>query len=312
MFIKNSLSLFVNNINISFKAMLYRLVVVSVCTAIVALISSINLNVILFSEEASNFIDSLRAALSSFIGANYSFDMKVAESYDALMNLVKANISSVIGTIIGIAAFAYVENFLLGVCHFAVTKCVNAHMSSITKLGFTEAIFSSLGTAAPFEAIYAAIKILVVILTVALCGVFAIYTIAYLSLFALIIAVWGMIVIISFYLTITAPCRPSVVNGLGVTAAFKAKYDSKKFWTCFGSFVLALTVAIVVNVLFFATTFGAGLMISLPLTTLFFACLKLVVYYNLNDRKYYIDIDTIITPVKLREDGELLDKVDAE
>lgn len=312
MYIKNSLSLFINNVNLSFKAMLYRLIVASVFTALIAVICDVNMSVITKSAELKDFFDSIRGAISGFLGADYSFGKNVAETYGALIALIKENVSSIIGVSIVAFLLIYVETFLLGVSHFALTYCVNSHMASLTKTGFFEALFSSLKVSAPFEALYAAIKNIVVILTLALSGLFAVYTMEFLSIFSLIISTWLLIFIFSMYLTVTVLFRPNVVNGAGVGAAFKTKFEGKKFWTCFGSFVLSFTVGIIVNVASFLTTFGAGLIISLPLTALFFACLKLVVYYNVNNKKYYIDIDHIVTPVTLREDGELLDKVDAE
>lgn len=312
MFIKNSLSLFINNINLSLKAMLYRLIVVSLFTALIAVVCDVNMSVITDSAELKDFTESIRSALSGFLGADYSFGKDVAETYGALSALISANAPSIIGVIIISFIIVYIETFLLGISHFALTKCVNSHMQSLTKIGFFEAIFASLRSSAPFEALYAVIKTLVVILTLAVSGLFVVYTMEYLSLFSMIIGTWIMIFLFSMYLTLTVLIRPCVVNGAKTSAAFKTKFGRKKFWTCFGSFVISLTVGIVVNVVFFLTTFGAGLMISVPLTALFFACLKLVVYYNVNDKKYYIDIDNIVTPVILREDGEFLDKVDVQ
>lgn len=313
MSVKNSLALFVNNINLSFKAMLYRLVVVVVCTAIMYLIVNLNLRIIVNSWAMNDFIEAIKEMVANFTKVELStLGQNLSDRYRALMGFIGEHIGSVIGSVIGVIIMVWVENFFLGLSHSAITKVVDAHMSSLTKLGFMEALFVSLKTAALFEAIYSLIKMLIVAFTIILCMVFVVFTIEYLTIFSLVIAVWLLILLISLFLNATALFRPSVINGVGVRASFKMKVSKKQYWTNLASFIVMFTVAIVINVITFSTTFGAGLMISLPISALYFACLKLVIYYNANNRKYYIDIDNIVTPVILREDGELLDNVDVE
>ena len=310
--IKNSVLLFANNINLSFKAMLYRLVVVAVCAGLVVLVVTLNLSVVTESAQAADFFASIKATVGGFLTADFSAFKDISATYKALMALVGEHIGSVIGASVGALLIFWAEEFLLGLSYFAMTKVVDGHMSSLKKTGFMEALFSSFELSMPFEALYALVKILLTAITVGLLVFFVAYTIEFLSVFSLVFAMWLLIFIFSAFYTLTAVSRPSVSDGCGVKTAFASGYGGKNFWADFGSFALAFTVSIVVNVLFFITTFGAGLTISLPLTSLYFVCLKLVIYYNVKNRKYYIDIDNIVTPVKLRKDGELLDNVDAQ
>ena len=291
--------------------MLFRLVVASLSVLSVTLVCNTSLSAILNSAELKAFFESVIAAINGIWSGNTAFDGSVQSAYEDLLALVSSNVSSITGAIIATAIIIYVENFLLGISHFALTKIVNEHMSSLTKVGFFEAIFSSLKSAAPFEALYALCKIAAVAATLFISGLFASLAAEVLSFYSIIIAIWMAIFILSVLLTVTVKFRPCAVNGSPIRYAVLSA-SAKKFWTVCGSNVLTVTVWLVINIVFFLTTFGAGLMISLPLTALFFACLKLVAYYNLTDKKYYIDIDTIVTPVILREDGELLDKVDVQ
>ena len=310
--VKNSLSLLVNNINLSFKALLYNLVVVGVFSALLVVVVELNLSVITGSAEAADLIAKLSNSFGDFIGGNYDFINELVDSFSVFLKFVGEHLSSVFWAIGLGALIIYVESVLLGVGNYTITKIVDAHMATISKLGFFETLISSLNRSLPFEALYALIKTVGILLLIGLLYLIFVLTIGFLSLFSLILVSWIAIFLVSLFFTVTALFRPSVINGTSVTAAFKTRISGKQFWIDLGSFVLSITVAIVINIMFFLTTFGAGVIISISLTGLYFACLQLVIYYSANDKKYYIDFDNIVTPKGLREDKELLDKVDIE
>lgn len=310
--VKHSLSLFVNNINLSFKALLYNLIVLVAFTALIVLVVRYNLSVITSSAQAADLVSSITNSFAKFAAGDMTFIAEITERFTAFFSFVLENLSSVIWAIVLGSLIFYVENVVLGVCNYTLTKVVDAHMATISKLGFIEALISSLKSSLPFEAIFTLVKAVVFVLIGGLSFLFVWLTIPYLTVFSLIIAIWLSIFLIALFFTVTALFRPSVINGSGIKAAFKARVEGKQFWLNLASYVLSITVAIVINVTFFFTTFGAGVIISFSLTGLYFACLKLVIYYNINNRKYFIDYDNIVTPKGLREDKELLEKVDVE
>ena len=307
---KHSLSLFANNLNLSFKALLYYLIVFASFTGLFTLVLNLNLSVITNSPEAVALVDSVTDAFGTFINGDYSFIGDLNEKLSAFIALIGAHLSSIFWSVgLGILLL-YLEGVVMGVGNYTLVKLVDSHMATISKPGFIETMISDLKSSLPFEALYMLVKTVMVIIVFATGYLVGLLTIRFLSAFALIIAVWVVVFLLALFFTATALFRPSVIHGLGVKAAFKARISGKQFWTNLAAYVLSITVAIVVNVLFFLTTFGAGVIISGALTGLFFACLQLVIYYNVNNKKYYIDFDNIVTPIGLREDKDLLDKVD--
>ena len=309
---KHSLSLFANNINLSFKALLYNLIVFASFSGIIVLVMSVNLSVIINSAEAKALVKALSDSFGTVLSGDYSFIGNVNEKFVALMDLIGNHLSSVFWSI-GLGLFIlYLESVAMGVGNYTLEKIVDAHMATISKPGFIETMISTLKKSIPFEALYSLIKIVMVFIVFAIGYLVGFLTIRFLSAFAFIISAWVMIFLVALFFALTVLYRPSIMNGLGIKAALKAKVSGKQFWANVAAYVLSITIAIVVNVLFFLTTFGAGIVISGALTGLFFACLQLVIYYNVNNRKFYIDIDNIVTPIGLREDKDLLDNVDVE
>ena len=310
MILKHSLALFINNINLTFKAMLYRLIVTLLFGVSAVLVVKYNLSVITKSAEAAAFLSSVKGAFIHFIGGEYSFAKKVSETYGDLVLLVKAHMSSVIGVAVFVSALLWIQSFLLGISRFAMMMVVDSHMSTISKRRFIEALVSSLKVSLPFEAVFTAIKTVVYLLIFTVSLLFISFTIEYLSVVSIMIAVMITIFLFSLFLTATSLVRPSVVSGVGLKAALKAKPTRRQYWTNVATYALAFTVAVVFNLNVFFFTFGAGIVISFPVTDVLFACIGLVLFYEMSSKKYYIDYDTIVTPKLLREDGELLDKVD--
>ena len=310
MILKHSLMLFINNVHLTFKAMLYRLVVTVLFGVTVTLFVKYNLSVITESAEAEAFFSSVKGAFSKFIGGDYAFAKNVSDTYGDLIKFIGDHTSSVVATAIFICVMGWLTSFLLGLSRFAMMKVVDAHMSAISKKGFMEALISSLKVSIPFEAAFTLVKTLVYALIFASAMLLISLTIEFLSVFSLTLALLLVIFLSSLFLTATSLVRPSVASGVGLKAAFRAKPTKKEYWTNFATYALAFTAALVFNCNFFFFTFGAGIVISFPITDVLLTCIGLVIFYELGGKKYYVDYDTIVTPKKLREDGELLDQVD--
>ena len=255
---KHSLSLFANNLNLSFKALLYNLIAFAFFTGLFMLVVNFNLSVITGSPEAAALVDSVTDAFGTFINGDYSFISDLNEKFSAFVALIGAHLSSIFWSMgLGILLL-YLEGVVMGVGNYTLVKLVDSHMATISKPGFIETMISTLKSSLPFEALFTLVKIVVIVFVVAIGYLVGYFTIRFLSAFAFIVAVWVMVFLIALFFTATALFRPSVIHGLGVKAAFGSRISGKQFWANLAAYVLSITVAIVTNVLFFLTTFGAG------------------------------------------------------
>lgn len=104
-----------------------------------------------------------------------------------------------------------------------------------------------------------------------------------------------------------------IIGGMGVKAAFaKGLFPQRKyFWKMFAAYlsVIIAYVYLAVSSIFF--TFGVGTVLVSSFCALMIVAMRLVDYYIIHVKKYFIDYDNIIIPKELREnDEQLLNKVD--
>ena len=114
-------------------------------------------------------------------------------------------------------------------------------------------------------------------------------------------------------MVVTALFRPSVVAGEPIKNLFVNKLIDNHFGSIFCSYLFGLIVAMYLNASMFITTLGVGVIISLPLTQIFFATMQHVLKCHLDGIKYFIDFETIETPNKLKKDvksADFLDEID--
>ena len=107
--------------------------------------------------------------------------------------------------------------------------------------------------------------------------------------------------------TVLSNFMPSLVTGKNAVGnSFKNSFALLKghFGVLYIQYLVFAIVGMYLNVSFAICTFGAGLILTLPACCVYGACIRLVNYYSLTKRKYYINYDNIVVPVELRGDDE--------
>ena len=97
-------------------------------------------------------------------------------------------------------------------------------------------------------------------------------------------------------MTLISAWIPAIVSDdKRVTLAFRASFGAKKhFGRRFASFLIAVYLIIVINVIFALCTFGSALLVTVPLSFVFLLSLQFVQYYEDNNKKYFISSRTIM------------------
>ncbi len=311
MYIKNSFKILSNNLNLTFKAMFYRLVVITLSIVFIFIALRTGFTTILESAEMTSFIESIKATLVSVLHGNLSLSNDIAQAFSQLIKLIYENVGSIIGSLIGVVVVLYVTSVLLGVCNYTCLAVVNSYMSSISKEPFLKSLFMNLKKSIIFESIFALVKGFVFLIVISGALVFVIYTMQYLSVLSLFIAMWLIVLLLALFFTATAMFRPSIVNGSPIKEAFYVKVTNKEYLLFFASYVFVIFISIFINVAMFVATFGAGFTVSMELTHIFFVCLQTIMFYVAHDKKYYIDFNNIVVPRNVRtDDSKFIDDTD--
>ena len=311
MFLKNAFRLFVNNINLSLKTVLYRLVVTVLSFVAIAAVCKGPLDVIVKSEAFKTFIENINATLHAFISGKFTETANIKDSFTALVEFISAHMSEIRLALVLVSVILFIRSYLLGICNYVVCYVLNGYMSTISRLPFLRGIIGTIARSSVFELAYTLAKAIFIAIAVAAAILFIVYTTSFLFIFSFIIGIWIVVLAVSLFLSFTVTVRPSVVNGKKINESFNFKLDGKTSVSIFASYVFAIIISVALNVGMLYSTLGAGLFVSLPATYVFFMAFQLAVFYSADGRKYFIDYDTIITPKKLRnEDDKLLNEVE--
>ena len=192
-----------------------------------------------------------------------------------------------------------------GLATFAMAATLNDRMSICARTPFSSAFFKSAGQGILYELIYVPMSFLYDVATLALCWfVFfylrgLIFNTTFLMLFgSLLLAVLSFVLLEALKMTLISAWIPAMVaDKIKVTKALALSFRRKKsFGSRFVSFVTAIFLIIVVNLVFGLFTFGSALLLTVPLSFLFTLSIQFVHYYQDEEKKYFVSAGEIVSP----------------
>ena len=121
----------------------------------------------------------------------------------------------------------------------------------------------------------------------------------YIGLFSMFFAFLGLIVLVSLIQTLYCCQLPEIITNQTKTLhSVKKSFKNIKphFTTTWSSYLLIDISIFLLNIVLAFFTCGAGLLLSIPMSSLFMIIYRLVTYYEIKGLKYYVDANTIIIP----------------
>jgi hypothetical protein len=206
-----------------------------------------------------------------------------------------------------------IGSFLNGISNYAMGGMVNDHMSSLSHLGFIQALIRDLKSACIFQITYVGINLIYDTLLIIICynilfGMFSVFGIV--SIFLASTVFVGLYALKLTYLSGIMPAMIADKKGLLPAIKSSFKINKKQGSRLFSTYVASVLLIIYINVSMAVVTLFSSLLITVPLSFLLIICIQFVTYYTINDKKYFINYDNIIIPKKLREEEKLLDDID--
>lgn len=304
--LKRAFRILTDNFNNVFKMLLYRGIMLSLSLGLIYLVLSLGLNGILESAEASTITTMIGDFFRALVTGNSEYLVSFSEAFPLavtdFLNLLIANIGSIVGSVVGVVVLYLVFRFLNGIATFAVCSILNDRMSLNAKTSFAGAYFPNIGSAMLYQLIYVPLSFVYDLVSLALCWGFC-------WLFFSAIASWGFFgMLVGLAMTITgficlqalkmtwiSPWMPAVIHEKKVGATLgKSLSDGRKFSTRFGNFLLAIYLIVAINVACAFATLGSMLIITVPASFVLLSCLQLVCYYEDNGKRYYLASDCIV------------------
>lgn len=229
-----------------------------------------------FSERVTEILISIRSTFYD--------DVSAAISYNIFLYLI-----------IGL-----VSRIVFGLIELPVLYCLDEYMSSRLTGRLSGKLMSSIGTSLYYQLLKSAITIpLDIILLFSLYGISFLFKMPFSIIFMPLLIILAITVVLSlrFALTCYWPCIIVHEKQTPLRAAkscLKMLKEKRVFPKLFSVFTLVLLLIITLFVFFGLFTFGAALVILIPLIILTLNIISIILYYKKNRLRYYVDEKTIV------------------
>ena len=234
-----------------------------------------------------------------------------------LFSLLKLLYNSIVGVFINfIAMFAtntfvaiytsvvlcFVMPFLFDLSKLPLEESIYGYMSSLTRYGFLHSFIRKFSKSARLSLFKTLITMPINLLFVYI-FVLTLKVTTFGAEFAIatpFIAVAVMCILASIKVTLFAGWIPAIVvydcnMFVGLKKGFKAVF--RRFWRTLSTALIMMVLIFAVNYLFSSFAF----IISIPISIMLLNIFEMVMFYGSQGRRYYVDLDTIVSPKKLEE-----------
>lgn len=301
--IYHSLSILLNRYALVFKIITYFLIVTLLLGIIAVSILAPALSGVTEQIQVNGFFEKLLQGVRELITGNPHSQESLQEVYNIWNKIVDSFTPKMFTTIVVVlVVFLILAKFIYSLAYISYSDIINNFMSSNARYGFISNFISNLKR----SLLYGLLSLVTIFpyeLAVLVSGYFIYVGLSKITSFliALPILMIYICILMSLKSTIFSGWLPGMVrDNKKIHVALRESTSSIKkiFISAFGIYIVAYFLAAMFIVLSIISTFGAGVIISVPTVITFFITLESVIYYNATNHRYYINEKTVIeTPV---------------
>lgn len=309
MIFKNAFHLLVDNFKLNYKMLLYKLVVAVITLALGAALLYPTLRALVTSAPFLELTDVLGSFFKALVSGDTAFlstfSDTLQEKMSALLAYLQGNTPNVVLFFVFLAVVMLVHRFLDGIGNFVFGCLLDDRMSSYADTRFLGSYVSNLGKAALWQVVYVPLTFVFDMLMIAICYIFflvmlSIMSVAVVASFAaLMLSVALLLASQAVKLTLLNDMAPALVSDkMRLRAAMKKgfSYEKKRFGGLFSTYFITCVLILCINVLCALASFGAALLITVPMSYLMLTCIQYVSYFSHNKKKYFLAEDNIVLP----------------
>jgi len=300
---RNAFHIAIDNFSNVFKLLAYRILTGALFMSLTYLVLRLGLSEIVSSPEMQNIKNLVKEFFPALFADNSGWIQEFNAASLDFLHLLGKNIGSIVGSVIGVIVIYLVSRFANGLSVFAVAGCLGDRTSVGTRTSFSQSYFRNIGRGMLYHVIHVPLSFGYALLGGALCWFLFFYMPSLLAMHGLLAALISLALTLtavallaSLKMTLISSWIPEIFTGTSVAMAFRKSFCARKnFGKRFASYLIAIYMIIVFNVVFTLCTFGSALLFTLPASFLFILCLQFVHYYEDNDKKYFITFRKIAT-----------------
>lgn len=309
MIFKNAFSLVIDNFVLNYKMLLYKIAVWVITFALCMALLYAPIITLVNSRPMSDLVALLGEFVRALTSGDTAFLSTFADQFQVTMGELVAylqrNTSSIVLFALGLLVILVVSRFLDGIGHFTFGCLIENKLSSYAKTPFLVTYVSNLSKAALWQVVYVPVTFVYDVCTIFLCyavfliliNIISVGLIA--SVVALMVSVTLLLSAQAIKLTVFNDAIPAIVTDkMRLRDALKKTFtfQKEKFGALFSTYLVTVLLILCVNVLFAVATFGAGLLITIPMSYMMMICIQFVSYYSYGQKKYFLGKDNIVQP----------------
>ncbi len=304
---KHTFHVFVDNFNIIYKQLLYRVIILAVSGLICSLAIYPFIKELINSPQLNDLLDGAWGYITSLLNGDVqnlgSFSQNVKDAYAEFILLLETKTTRFVLSGLLLLLVYVVAKWFEGLGNYATAAVVNDRMALRANTPFLTNLISNLKNAAIYNAIYVPLSIAYDIL-VGVCMFFLLFlllnNVLYFTI-CIFLFVLAIVIAITVKMTFTCDWLPALIRGkLGQSAAFKYTFSRKNKCTLsvMSNFAVLCVLIFGINSAALMLTFGVGLLLTIPSSYVILICFEFVNYYDREEIKYFVDKNTIIAPEK--------------
>ena len=303
---KHTFHVFVDNFSVTYKQLLYRLVISLIAAGlyaavVVPMVKGLtgSAEYLSLTEGIKSFFKNLVEGRPSELGGNTE---QIKTAFKGLLEFIAGKTSNIALGVLGILLVQFIKKFFDGIGNYTTAAVINDKMALRAQSPFSVTLIHNLIPAALYSLIYVPINLVYSIICYA--GMFYIIFVLMSFLFLplrIFLYIVFMVVAVSFKMVFTTDWLPAIIRGKsGQRNAFvyTFKRKGKQTLNVLSNYIVLVLLIFSLNVAAVLCTFGAGALLTIPSSYVILVCFEFVNYYDREELKYFIDKKTIIKPEK--------------
>lgn len=300
---KQTFHVFVDNFNVIYKQLLYRLVIVLIAGVITTLgvypfvqqlINSAQLNELL--DSAKNFIFKL---LNGEVGELSELSQRVQSAYSDFIALLNTELTHLILGGLLILFVHIISRWFMGIGNYATAAVINDRMALRANQPFLSTLIRTLRESAVYNAIYVPLSILYDLIIAVAMFFLSFFLLSSVIPFLICLFLFVLVIIFSIIvkMTFTTDWLPALIRGKkGQAGSFKYTFSQrgKKTFNVMSNFAVLTIIIFAMNSAALILTLGVGTLITVPSSYVLLICFEMVNYYDREGHRYFLDGKTVV------------------
>lgn len=303
---KHSIQLLIDNFTLTYKQLLYKLLITLITAALSVAVLYPFWRALTDMPEFKELIEGVKNFLSKLVEGNtdelINIREKVEKTLDSISAMIDSHTTVIALGICGLAGIRLINMFFSSLGNYASAAVINDRMALRAQSPFFITLIRNLKEASLYSLMYVPLSFLYDVACVAMLYFLVFKLLVFVPfVFQIFLFATAIVFAITFKLTMASDWLPALIRGKkkpleAFVYAFGRR--NKKTFNVLSNFVVLSLIILALNMFALIFTFGVGALITIPSSYIVLNCFQLVNYYEREDLKYFLDKNTIIKPEK--------------